>query len=197
MRLICFPVPIVGGIGAETEFSKSADCGRISAVTLIELIAGSFKLCAVGFEVGTVGKSCVKIDLNCGKFMKIQVEFERELDIGRQSPFGITHEDRQSVQRRIIGVIGCDQIHVGTVHKDLKVEDIAQRNGTGLKFVVGVFQRNLLELAVFFGDPALGNGQKHVVVGLSDGVHHLTAVVGVHILVVLNAALPGHDPEFT
>ena len=191
------PIPVTGGVSSESQIKKSADGGGVGAVGPVHIVAGSLELCTVSFKVGTVGKSRIEIDLNSGKLVEIQIKFNGELDIGRESSLRITHEHSQSVKRNIVVVVGGDHINVGTVHLDLKVEHITQGNGTRLKLVVGVFQRDLLEFSVFFCDPALSNGEKHVVVSLSHCVHHLAAVVGIHGFLVFNIALLSHDIELS
>ena len=197
MNFFSTPVAVAGGIGTEAHFKEGTDSGGIGTVGLVKLITGSFKLGTVSLEVGTVGKSGVKVNFNRRQIVEVQIKFNGELDVSGQSSFGVTHQNGEGIQRNIVGVIGVDHIHVGTVHQDLKVQHIAQGNGTGLEFVIGVFQRDLLEFAVFFGNAALGNGQKNVVIGLSNGIHHLAAVVGIHRLGVFNTALFGENVEFT
>ena len=189
------PVTVGSGIGAESQIEEGIDGGGVGTVSLIEIITGDLELGAVCLEVRTVGKSRVKIDLNSGQFMKIQIKVNGEFDIGGQGAFGITHEHSQSVKCCVIVVVGSDHIAVGAVHLDLKVEHIAQRNSSSLEFVVGIFQRDLLELSVFLCDAALGNGEKHIVVSLSHSIHHLAAVVSVHGLLVFDPVFLSHDIE--
>ena len=192
-----FPVTVIVGSGAETHVKESADGGGVGTVSTVHVVAGSLELCAVSFEVGTVGKSRIEIDLNSGKLVEIQIQIDGELDIGRESSLGIAHKYCQSVKRSIVIVVGSDHINVSTVHLDLEVENVAQRNGTCLELVVGIFQRDLLEFSVFFSDPALSNGEKHVVVCLSHSVHHLAAVVGIHGFLVFEVAFLSHDVELS
>ena len=194
---VVIPVTVGRSGSTESQIEEGIDGGGVGTVFLIEIVTGDFELGTVRLEVRTVGKSSIKINLNSGQLVEIQIKVDGEFDVGGQSPFGIAHEHSQSVKCGVIVVVGSDHIAVGAVHLDLKVEHIAQRNSTCLEFVVGIFQRDLLELSVFLCDAALGNGEKHVVVSLSHGVHHLAAVVSVHGLLVFDPVFLSHDVELS
>ena len=183
--------------GAVTEVDESGNGGRKCAVRGIHLIAGNLQLFAVSFEIRTVGKGGIQIDFNRGKSLLIVLEIAGEIQISRQNTVGITHQNRQSVDRHVILIVGRNFADIGIVHQNLEVENRTQGNSTHIKFVLGILERGFLEFAVLFGNAAVFNGKQNFVVGISNGAHQQTAGIRFKILAVVDTDFGREHVEFT
>ena len=195
--VIILVVRVTVETGFVTEIGKRGGRGRIAAVSGIHLIAADFQLFAEGFQVRTVGQRGVQINIHGGEIFKTALDLSGKAQIGGKCSIRISHQNGQCINGRFILVFSSDHAHIGVVHQNLEVEHIAQGNSTGIKFVLGIFQRGHLELAVLFGNTAVFDGQKNFVVSVGHSAHQQTAGIGLKVFLVIDIVLGGHPVELT